>query len=111
MVENKETQTKIAQLQLLQQNLQTLLIQKQQFQLQMNEMDSALSELTEAKRAYKIIGNIMLLSTRESIEKDLKEKKDMVELRLKNIEAQEERFRKKAEELQQEVVKELKKEK
>ena len=98
-------------MQLLQQNLQALLVQKQQFQLQLNEFESALSEIKEAKQAYKIIGNVMILSTRDDLEKTLKEKKETVELRIKNIETQEERLRKKAEELQQEVMQKLKKEK
>ena len=109
MTKDNETETRVAQLQLLQQNLQTLLVQKQQFQLQLNEIDSALSEIKDSKQAYKIVGNIMVLSNREDLEKSLKEKKDIIELRLKNIETQEERLRKKGEELQQQVVKEMKK--
>ncbi len=107
MSENK-TEEKVAHLQMLQQNLQALLVQKQQFQMQLNETESALAELKNAKQAYKIIGNIMVLSSQQEMEKDLKEKQEMFELRIKNIEAQEERLRKKAEELQKEVLSELK---
>ncbi len=104
MAKNKE----LAQLQLLQHNLQQLLVQKQQFQLQLNEIESAVNELKDAKQAYKIIGNIMILSNRETLEKDLNAKRDMLELRIKNIETQEERLQKKSDELQKQVVKELK---
>ena len=78
--------------------------------MQLNEIESASKELSDAKQAYKIIGNIMVLSTHEALNKELKEKKEMIDLRLKNFDAQEERLRKKAEELQEAVLKGLKKE-
>ena len=53
----------------------------------------------------------MVLSSKEVIEKDLKEKKEMIELRLKNIETQEQKLREKAEELQKQLLKEVKEEK
>ena len=99
----------LAQLQMFQHNLQQLLVQKQQFQLQLNEIDSAVKELKDAKQAYKIIGNVMILSDKETLEKDLNAKKDIFELRIKNIETQEDRLRNKSDELQKQVVKEMKK--
>ena len=111
MAENKEAEAKAAQLQVLQQNMQNLMIQKQQFQLQFNETESAISELKNAQKAYKILGSIMVLSTPSEIEKELVEKTQTTELRMKNIEAQEERLKKKAEELQKEIMQEFKKEK
>lgn len=111
MTENKEAEAKVAQLQVLQQNMQTLMMQKQQFQLQANETESAIGELKNAQRAYKIVGSIMVLSTSAEIEKELAEKKQTTELRMKNIEAQEERLKKKAEELQKDIMQAFKKEK
>ncbi len=66
---------KINQLQLLQQNLQNLELQKQQFQNQLVEIDSALTELKSTEKAYKIVGKIMLAASREELSKDLSEKK------------------------------------
>jgi len=105
---DKETKSKVAQLQMLHQNLQTLLVQKQHFQLQLNETESALKEVKDSQQAYKIIGNIMVLSSAAAIDTDLKEKRETFELRLKNIETQEERLRKKSEELQKQLMAELK---
>ena len=105
-----DSQKKVAQLQLFQQNLQALLVQKQQFQLQLNEAESALTELKGTQQAYKIIGSLMVLSDRGELEKGLKERKATAELRVKNIEMQEERLRKKADELQREIVQAMKKE-
>jgi len=109
---SKETEQKIAQLQLMEQNIQTLAIQRQNFQAQLMEIDNALTELTTAKAAtYKIVGNIMLATDKETLQNDLKAKKEVIELRLKNIKKQEDAIREKAEDLQSEVIKELKPEK
>ena len=50
----------------------------------------------------------MVSSTREKVEKELKEKKEVVDLRLKAIDKQEQKIRKRAEDLQEEVLKEMK---
>jgi prefoldin beta subunit len=106
-----ETEEKIQQLQLLEQNLQNLLVQKQTLQLQMMEMESALNELKNVKSAYKIIGNIMVSSEKEALEKELTNKKETTELRIKSVEKQERSAREKASKLQEEVLGKLKKEK
>ncbi len=106
----KETQEKIGQLQLIEQNLQNLLAQKQQFQSQMIEIDSALKEIKTSKEAYKIVGNIMVSSDKESLEKDLKEKKEMVDIRIKALEKQEKQLKEKAQKIQQEVMGNIKEE-
>ena len=104
MAEQREHKAKVSQLQILQQNLQSLLVQKQQFQIQLNEIESAASELKDAKQTYKIVGNIMVLGEKESISKQLDQRRDIIELRIKTIESQEEKLRKKAEELQKEIL-------
>ena len=108
---NKEIQGKISQLQLIEQNLQNYLAQKQNFQAQLKEVDTAIDELDKTKNAYKIIGGIMILSEKKDLVKDLKNKKDLLSLRLKTIEKQENKIENKAKELQKEVLEGLKKEK
>ena len=105
---SKETEKKINQLQMMEQSLQSLLMQKQQFQLQQVELESALKELENVNEAYKIIGNIMVLSKKEDIKEDLNSKREIAELRIKNLEKQENQFREKASKLQSEVLKDLK---
>lgn len=105
----KETEQKIGQLQLLEQGLQTFSLQKQQFQAQLMEIESALKELKEAKTAYKIVGNIMVDTKKEDLEKDLREKKERVELRIKSVEKQEKQLGEKVSSIQAEVLKRLKK--
>ncbi len=105
----KETEEKISQLQLIEQSLQNLLIQKQQFQLQVSEIDAASKELETSEEAYKIVGNIMALGKKEDLQKDLKEKKEVVELRIKSFEKQEMQVKEKASKLQEEILKKIKK--
>ncbi|HLD72782.1 MAG TPA: prefoldin subunit beta [Candidatus Nanoarchaeia archaeon] len=102
---------KINQLQLLQQNLQNLELQKQQFQNQLIEIDSALTELKSTEKAYKIVGKIMLAASKDELSKDLSEKKETVGVRLKNLTKQEDALQKAIEQLQQEIMAELGKEK
>lgn len=105
---DKETEQGIQQLQLLEQNLQNFLLQRQQFQAQLIEVDSALEELKDKKEAYKIIGNIMVKSSKTDLEKDLKKKKEILDLRIKNLEKQEEKIQEKSKTIQEEVLKKIK---
>lgn len=104
---SKEAEKKINQLQILEQSMQSLLMQKQQFQLQQVEIESALKELEKVNEAYKIVGNIMVLSKKSDLEKELASKKEVVELRIKSMERQENQLREKASKLQAEVLKEM----
>lgn len=104
-----EYKENVQRLQVFEQNLQQLAMQRQQFQSQLIETENALKETQNSEKAYKIIGNIMVLLDKTHIQKDLKEKQDIINLRIKNIEKQEEQIRKQAKDLQQEVVKKLKK--
>ncbi len=105
---SKETEQEIAQLQLYEQSLQSILMQKQQFQSQSLEIDSALKELEATKEAYKIVGNIMVASKKEDLKKDLESKKETSNLRIKTLEKQENQIREKAKKLQEEVSKKIK---
>jgi len=101
---------KINQLQILEQNLQQLLSQKQQFQGQLVEIESALEELGKTEDAYKIVGNIMVKMPKPDLEKELNDKKEKVDIRMKSIEKQEKAIKTKAESLRKEVMDEMEKE-
>jgi prefoldin beta subunit len=106
---NKEQENKIAELQILEQNIQNLLQQKQKFQTDQIEVENALLELNKTtSNPYKVINGIMFESTTEDLKKELTTKKETSNIRMKNIEKQEELLRKKAEALQKEVMEELK---
>jgi len=105
---SKETEQQIMQLQMLEQNLTNLTAQKQQFQSQLIEIDSALKELKDAKTSYKIVGNIMVSAKKEDLEKDLNQKKEIVDLRIKNFDKQEKVLKDKASNIQKQVMEKLK---
>ncbi|MBS3137733.1 prefoldin subunit beta [Candidatus Woesearchaeota archaeon] len=105
-----EAEQKLQQMQMIEQNLQQTIMQKQQLQAQMIELESALTELQKTKKSYKIVGNIMIAAEKEELTKDLTSKKEIVDIRVKSIEKQEQRLKEKAETLRKEIMKELKKE-
>ena len=103
--------TKINQLQLLQQNLQNIAVQKQQYENQLIELDSALTELSTTHKAYKIVGKLMFASSTEKLKKELEEKKEVAQLRLNNFTKQEDKLKQSLEETQQEVMGEFQRKK
>ncbi len=90
----------LAQLQLVQQNLQQLLMQKQQLQRSLAEADSAWGQLQTTPKAYRIVGALMVEAQKEVLAKELTEKKELFSLRLQSLDRQEELLKKKTEELQ-----------
>ena len=105
MKNNKETNEKITQLQILEQNIQNFLLQKQTFQSQLVETDNALEELEKSKgNVYKIVGAIMISAEKDNLRKDLQNKKEILDLRIRSIEKQENQLKEKASKLQSEVL-------
>ena len=70
----------------------------------MIEIESALKELGSTDEAYKIVGNIIVHTKKEDLKKDLEEKKKIVDLRISNLEKQEEKIRERSKKLQEEVM-------
>ncbi len=105
----KAMQEKISRLQALEQHLQQSLSQRQQFQTQVMEIDSALKELEATDKAYKIIGNIMVATKKADLQKQLAEKKELSEMRVATLEKNEKQLREKADKLKEEVMSGLEK--
>lgn len=109
MAISKEIEQKINQLQIFEQSINNLVAQKQQFQIQTVEIESALSELEKTDSAYKIVGNVMVSSNKDDLKKELNEKKEIIELRIKNLEKQETQIKEKTTKMQAEVMEKFKK--
>ena len=99
--------SKINQLQLLQQNLQNLLLQKQQLQNNLLELESALEGIKTSDKCYKILGHLMIAAPKDAVSKELLEKQEMNNLRLKNCLSQEEKLKKNIEDTQKEAIQEM----
>ena len=104
---DKEIQDKIGQIQLIQQNLHNFSSQRQQFQIQQTEVETALGEIEKTSKTYKIIGNIMVAMEKSDIKKELEEKKQMLTIRINSVEKQEAAMRERAETIQKEVMSKL----
>jgi prefoldin beta subunit len=92
----------LEQFQALQQQLQSILIQKENMKLQNLEIEKAMEELTSSKgaKAYKIVGPVMIQKDIKKLKSELKEKKDNFDLRTKTLEKAEDRITKKLKEME-----------
>lgn len=107
---SKDAEQKIKQLQLLEQNIQNFSMQRQSFQSQALEIENALDQLEKTKGAtYKIVNSIMISVPKEDLKKELQSKKEVVDLRIKSVEKQENKLKEQASEIQAEVMKHLQK--
>ena len=106
---DEETQRKIQEMQMIEQGFQQLLMQKQAFSMESGETDRALEELKKASgEVFKIVANsIVIKSTKEDLEKELSHKKELIDLRLKNIDKQEKEFSDKLNNLREEIMKKI----
>jgi len=103
------SQEKIQEMQFLEQNLQNLLLQKQAFQIELAETQSAIKEIENSTEdVFKIIGQLMIKIDKEKIQEELKEKDKLLNLRIKTIEKQENSLTEKLNEFREELVKEIK---
>ena len=104
----ENAEEKIRELQMAEQSLQQLLSQKQNLQMQLMEIDTALKGLEDTTEAYKIVGNVMVLSDKTKLQEELQSKKETTQLRIKTIDTQEKSTQDKATATQKEVMEEMK---
>ncbi|NIO20183.1 MAG: prefoldin subunit beta [Candidatus Aenigmarchaeota archaeon] len=102
---SKESEQLLAQAQIYQQQIQAILTQKGVFNLEINEIKKALEELEKTKEttAYKISGPILIKSNVKALKKDLKDKLDFLNLKIKNVEKQETMLKGKIDELREKL--------
>ncbi len=103
---DKSKEKRIQELQILEQNLQNILLQKQAFQMELRETQAALKELEKSgDEVFKIIGQLMIKTDKKSMKEELINKEKIIDLRIKSFEKQEHALSGKLEELQREVLK------
>ncbi len=101
---------KIQEMQMLEQNLQNLLLQKQAFQMELSETESALQAIQNSgEEVFKIIGQLMIKTEKAKIKEELENKKKILQLRTKTIETQETSLTEELGKLRDEVMKTMKK--
>lgn len=98
---------KIQEIQILEQSIQNILLQKQAFQIELSETESAKKEIEKSSDdVFKVIGQIMIKTDKEKTIEELSNKEKLLSLRLKSIKKQEEIIKNKIESLQKEIIKE-----
>ncbi len=101
-MDKHEAEDLVSEFQSYQQQLQSILMQKESMRIQSTEIDKALEELNATKQttAYKITGGIMVSKPVEDLKKELSETKEAIEVRIKSMDKMEEKTSLKLKELQ-----------
>jgi prefoldin beta subunit len=105
-----ENNKRIQEMQILEHNLQNFLLQKQAFEMELLEAESALKEIDKSgEEVYKIIGQLMIKTEKDKIKEELENKRKIIGLRIKSLEKQEKSITEKLEKLREELMKDIKK--
>jgi len=90
----------------LQQNLQAILMQKQQVEIELAEIDKALEELKKVgveDGVYKTAGPVLIKTKRDDVVKELEEKKELSNTRVMVLSKQETRVKENLKEIQTKI--------
>ncbi len=101
-----KVQNQIAMLQQVQQQLQTILSQKAQYEMAVREAKRAqeeISDLPEDAAMYMSVGSVLMQKKKEVVNTKLSEKVETLELRIKSLEKQEKMLQGKFEQLQTQI--------
>ncbi|RLG57782.1 MAG: prefoldin subunit beta [Hadesarchaea archaeon] len=101
----------IAQFRQVQQQVQMLLSQRQQVELLLKETERALEELgklSDDAVVYKSVGTLLVRSEKSTLQKNLTEQKESLELRVKTLQRQEERAVQRLREMHEKIDEALK---
>jgi prefoldin beta subunit len=96
----------LARLQQLQQNLQAIMMQKQQVELEISETERALEELkktTSDDVVYKLAGPLLVKSDKDNLIKELEEKKELSNTRTIVLGKQESRVKENLKEVENKI--------
>ena len=92
--DNEDLNRSLMEYENMEKQLEVLLIQKHQLQIQANEVRHALDELKKSSgEVYRSVGAVMLHTTKDAAEKDLKERQEMIDVMFNAITKQEEKLR------------------
>ncbi len=101
-----QVQNMIAQLQQTQQQLQMVITQKVQLENSLKELENAIQEVEkvdEGTPIFKTVGTILVKASKDEVLKELKEKKETFEIRIKTLERQESKLKERLQELQKKI--------
>jgi prefoldin beta subunit len=96
----------VSRLQQLQQNLQAIMMQKQQLEVETVETDRALEELKKAApddAIYKNAGSVLIKAKKDDVVKELEEKKELSNTRMMVLGKQESRVKENLKEVENKI--------
>jgi prefoldin beta subunit len=105
-----QVQERLLRLQKLQQTLQSILVQKQQVEVEGTEIDQALDELQKLNEdavVYKATGSLLVRSEKNRITVELTERKELLNTRATVLGKQEERLRAQVKDVQSKLQQDL----
>ncbi len=108
----EDVQNEIAQAQQLQQQLQNIVAQKQQLEVTKKDTERALEELKKLENetpVYKNVGENILIQVedKDKLVEDLEDELESTDVRIKTMDKQEEKLRKKFQQIQQQLTAKL----
>ncbi len=101
---------KFAQFQQMQQQAQAIATQRAQMELQLKDVERTLKSvegLAGNAELYRSAGSILIRSTKDEVTKELADRKETLDLRIKTLLRQEERFQEKLKQMQEDLQKAL----
>ncbi len=101
-----EVQTQLVKLQQLQSQLERLSYEKSVIDSELREINKVLEELASLPAdtsVYKVVGNLLVKKDKSSVEKELNDRKEILELRSRTYQKQEDILKKQFEDLQKKV--------
>lgn len=90
--------------------IRMIALNRQQLQIQLNEVEAALKELAtidDTKPVYKIAGSIIVLRSKNDMVSELSNLKETLEIRIKTLEKQEDLLKKQLDELEKKLSRKL----
>ncbi len=105
-----QVQERLLKLQKLQQTLQSILVQKQQVELEITEIDQASNELQKVADdavIYKSAGSLLIKAERTKVMNELNERKELLNTRVTVLGKQEERLRNQLKDIQTQLQQDL----
>lgn len=94
----------IQKLSIIEQNLSSIVLQKQNFQKKVFEIDNALEEMKNKEYAYQIAGPVMIKKNSKELIETLKQKKETLVIRVEKINQQEKLLREEMNKLHQTLL-------
>ncbi len=100
MADNNE---ELQEMQMIDQSLHNVLMQKQAFEMELSETKSALGEINKSEEVYKMVGDLMMKSDKVKVKDELESKEKIIGMRIKALEKQEDSMTKRLDELRKKL--------